>query len=550
MKRNCRHWKATKAVETGYAAGEKREGAALTKANRFNKEVLYLNILIGLLFVVMIILGYQTVKNQSDKIRTEVDNTANEVETRVQTGVGSVLYLHAAAKEIYKNRNIPLDYVSKVHELNAQGDFALDIPALSNLTGFGGLVMSDRLAHEMASSLALTTYFTIVKGLNESFTQVYYASKNNFSTSYPYLWSDQFMWNASMLTKPLWQYATPEHNPDRSLFYTPLHHSERKNRVLVTVGHPVYDKDEFLGTVNLDISVAAENAFLSSKNLHHGTYVIVSQEREIIAASNLEGYDEKLIFDANQLLSKEVLTTTATDDDTFSPSTQYIYVKALKSVPWKLYYVKNKTEVYVNSFYYVGMVFIVILLLFRVKTLIKRLAASRDELERQALTDPMTKLYNRRYLSEITGHMLGLMRRNQTRLTVVMLDIDKFKSVNDTYGHQVGDDVIIKLAQTLQKFTRTSDLLFRLGGEEFLILLPETTIDGGYALAETLRSEVEKLSMPLGDSIELRFTVSLGLSEVKSDERNFDAAMTRADTALYKAKESGRNRVCRADPAS
>ncbi|MDA3947091.1 MAG: diguanylate cyclase [Helicobacteraceae bacterium] len=520
----------------------------MTKENRFNKEVLYINILIALLFVLMLVVGYQTLQNQSDKIKTEVDNTANEFEARIQTGVGSVLYLHAAAKEIYKNRDIPLGYVSKVHEINAKGDFTLDIPALSNLTGFGGLVQSKKVLHEMASSLALTTYFTIVKGLNKSFIQVYYASKNNFSTSYPYLWSDQFMWNPSMLTKPLWQYATPELNPERNLFYTPLYQSQRKKKILLTVGHPVYDKDMFLGTVNLDIAVAMESTFLNSKNLHHGTYVIVSQEKEIIAASNLEGYDEKIIFKAKQLLSKEILESAVTDNDQISLGTQYVYVKALKSVPWKLYYIKNKLDLYVNSLYYVGMMFIVILLLFRVKTLIKRLSASRDELEHQALTDPMTKLYNRRYLSEITAHMLGLMRRHWSQLTVVMLDIDKFKNVNDTYGHQVGDDVIIKLSQTLQEFTRTSDVLFRLGGEEFLILLPETAIEGGYAMAETLRSEVEKLLIILEGGVELRFTISIGLSEVHRDDRNFDAAMTRADAALYEAKESGRNRVCRAKP--
>ncbi len=158
----------------------------------------------------------------------------------------------------------------------------------------------------------------------------------------------------------------------------------------------------------------------------------------------------------------------------------------------------------------------------------------------------MTKLYNRRYLSEITQHLLGLMRRNSSALSVVMLDIDKFKKVNDTYGHQVGDDVIIKLAKTLQKHTRTSDVIFRLGGEEFLVLLPETGVDGAVSVAETLRVEVEKLLIILSDEIELRFTISIGVSEVKRDEQNFDAAMTRADAVLYEAKESGRNRVCQA----
>jgi len=518
----------------------------LTTEKRFNKEVFYINILIGLLFVVMVGVGYQTTQTQQESIEIEVENTVNELEARVMAGVGSILYLHATAGEIYKNRAISYEYVSKVHEVNVKGDFVLDIPALSNLTGFGGIPHSKKIAHEMASSLALTQYFKIIKELNRSFVRVYSASKHNFSTSYPYVWSDQFMWNASMLEKTLWTYATPALNPGGKLFFTPLHKDIRKKRLLLTIGHPVYNKKEFLGTVNLDIAVASESTFLESKNLNDGTYVVVNREGEVVAASGLYGYSNNVVQRAKQLLSPEILATAVTQDEGVSLGSDQVYVRAFKSAPWKLYYIKNNIDIYINSLSYVGMMFIVILLLFRVKTLIKHLSSSRDELARQALTDPMTKLYNRRYLSEITQHLLGLMRRNSSTLSVVMLDIDKFKKVNDTYGHQVGDDVIIKLAQTLQEHTRTSDVIFRLGGEEFLVLLPETGVDGAMSVAETLRMEIEKLLIILNDEIELRFTISIGVSEVKRGEQNFDAAMTRADTALYEAKESGRNRVCQA----
>ena len=518
----------------------------MSKEKRFNKEAFYINILIGLLFIAMVVIEYQTIESQRASIKTEVDNTATEFETRIKTGVGSIMSLHATAGEIYKNRAIDHKIVSQVHEVNARGDFVLDIPNLSNLTGFGGLESSKKVVHEMATSLALTKYFAIIKNLNSNSVRIYYASKNRFSTSYPYIWSDQFMWSALMLERPQWLFATPALNPEGKLFVTPLHKCLRKEKILVTIGRPLYDKAGFLGSVNMDIAVEKESAFLESKNLHDGVYVIVNEQSEIVAASGLEGYSDVVIHRAKQLLSPEVLAATATNGELVSMGSDYLYVKQFENTPWRLYYIKNKVDIYLNSLYYAGMMFIVILLLFRVKTLIKRLSSSRDELERQALTDPMTKLYNRRYLSEITPHLLGLMRRNNSRLTVVMLDIDKFKNVNDTYGHQVGDDVIIKLAETLQKHTRTSDVIFRLGGEEFLVLLPETGVEGALSVAETLRSEVDKLMLLLGDEIELRFTISLGVAEVQKDEKSFDLSMTRADAALYEAKESGRNRVCRA----
>jgi diguanylate cyclase (GGDEF)-like protein len=511
---------------------------------RFNVEGLYINILIVLLFGVMFFVGYQTLERQEENIKIEVDNTAREFETRIKAGVASVLYLHAAAEEIYKNRALSLKYAKKVHEVNAQGDFVLDIPVLSNLTGFGGLEKNKEVLHEMASSLELTRYFAIVKGLNKSFVRVYYASKHNFATSYPYVWSDQYMWNVFMMQKPPWIYATPAVNPTGELFFTPLHKEMQNNRLLLTIGHPVYSKKKFLGTVNLDISVASESAFLDSKNQYDATYVIVNSSGQIIAASGLDGYTTTAIFNAKELLDEKLLNMPFTEGEHSEFGDDYVCIKKFEMVPWKLIYLKKKTELYITPLYYVGMLMAIIVLLFGVKLLIGRLADSRNELERQALTDPMTKLYNRRYLSEITQHMLGLMRRSSSKLTVIMLDIDKFKNVNDTYGHQVGDEVIIKLAQTLQEHTRKSDVICRLGGEEFLVLLPETDIEGAMLKAETFRTEVEKLRMTLADEVELTFTISLGVSEVWIDEENFDAAMSRADAALYEAKESGRNKVC------
>ena len=519
----------------------------MTKKSRFNKELFYINILIVLLFLVTLFVGYQTLNSEKEKIRVEFENTANELNTRIKTRIGSILSLNAAAGEIYKNRETPHQIVSKVHEINAEGDFVLDVPQLANLTGFGGLGHSKKLIHEMATSLALTKYFAIIKELNDDLVRAYYISKNNFLTSYPYVWSDQYMWKAKMMERPQWLYATPAVNKNRTLFFTPLHKCLRKEKVLVTIGAPFYIEDEFLGTINIDLDVAAEHNFLESKNLHKGTYVIVNRDGQVVAASGLKGYSDKVIFFAKQLLSPEILSVQSSDGKSVTLDSDYVYVQDVENAPWRLYYIKNKLSIYMTPLYYVGMLLAVILLLFRVKTLIKRLSASRDELERQAVTDPMTKLYNRRYLAEITQHMLGLMRRSSSDLAVIMLDIDKFKNVNDTYGHQVGDDVIIKLAETLQAHTRKSDVICRLGGEEFLILLPETGVDGAMSKAETLRQEVEKLCLTLGDGIELRFTISLGVSKVYPDEENFDAAMTRADTALYAAKEGGRNRVCRAE---
>jgi len=167
------------------------------------------------------------------------------------------------------------------------------------------------------------------------------------------------------------------------------------------------------------------------------------------------------------------------------------------------------------------------------------------DLKRLASTDPMTKLYNRGYFSNMSQHFLDLAKREKQNLSVIMLDIDKFKNVNDTYGHQIGDKVIIYLASELMQNQRKTDISCRYGGEEFVMLLQNTAKEVAVEVAQKIRKKIEAHSITLDSNEELKFTVSLGVSDVDiENDINIEKALKRADDALYNAKESGRNRVC------
>ncbi len=190
-------------------------------------------------------------------------------------------------------------------------------------------------------------------------------------------------------------------------------------------------------------------------------------------------------------------------------------------------------------------------LLARVKTqlqvrkLISDLEKSQKELIFLASVDPMTNLYNRRYFINISESLLNLAIRDKIDTSVIMLDIDMFKNVNDTYGHKVGDEVIILLAKILQKFTRKSDIVSRWGGEEFVILLPHTDTTGALIIAEKIRVESENNIYITQENQKVSFTVSMGVSQVINDQDStIEASLNRADKALYEAKHGGRNRVC------
>lgn len=173
------------------------------------------------------------------------------------------------------------------------------------------------------------------------------------------------------------------------------------------------------------------------------------------------------------------------------------------------------------------------------------LEGAQKELELLASLDPLTRLYNRRYFAKAAKTILDLAKRNKKELTIVMLDIDNFKAINDLYGHKVGDNVIIELAKELEVNTRNSDVICRFGGEEFIILLPETDMNGAKIIAEKIRKNTEKILVNTNQGRDISFTVSLGLSSVDITEDNsIEPAISRADKAMYEAKKSGKNRTC------
>ncbi len=157
-----------------------------------------------------------------------------------------------------------------------------------------------------------------------------------------------------------------------------------------------------------------------------------------------------------------------------------------------------------------------------------------------ASTDPLTGLLNRGRFFELAGEEVSRSRRYERPLAVVMLDIDLFKNINDTYGHTAGDAALKSFADLCRSLIRAPDIIGRIGGEEFALLLPETNGVSARALADRLRAAVAAMRI---DGLPAVMTVSAGISELAPDETAIDAALSRADGALYEAKRGGRNRV-------
>ena len=157
-------------------------------------------------------------------------------------------------------------------------------------------------------------------------------------------------------------------------------------------------------------------------------------------------------------------------------------------------------------------------------------------------TDSLTGAFNRRYFMDSASREFSFHLRHQAPLSVLVMDIDYFKKVNDTYGHAIGDEAIKAFVGCCIGVLRREDILGRMGGEEFAVLLPQTGLDGATAMAERLRRKVEAIELLFG-SERVGFTVSIGGAEARPGDASIETGLIRADHALYVAKANGRNRV-------
>jgi len=179
----------------------------------------------------------------------------------------------------------------------------------------------------------------------------------------------------------------------------------------------------------------------------------------------------------------------------------------------------------------------------KLKKLIEDLENSKKQLKNLASTDSLTKLYNRRYCMDSSKYIIEDAKLNHKDISVMMLDIDGFKDINDTYGHIGGDKVLVEIAQNIKESVKDIGIVCRYGGEEFVVILPDIDITKAFDIAKKLNKNIENLQINFENKI-ISLTISIGISDIKIDnEDTIDNALKRADEALYKVKNSGKNGV-------
>jgi diguanylate cyclase (GGDEF)-like protein/PAS domain S-box-containing protein len=249
---------------------------------------------------------------------------------------------------------------------------------------------------------------------------------------------------------------------------------------------------------------------------HEAEEIIGKTDTEVLSQEIADHFwqSDKKVFDSNQKHSSA--------ESLLSPSGEKRHYWSIK-VPFKL---ENGDQTLISF-----------------STDITELYNLKQQLQRQAITDSLTGLYNRRYFYDQANREFARSKRQQQPLSLLVIDIDLFKVINDKYGHPVGDAVLSSIAANLLPLIREDDILARVGGEEFAILLPNTLIDSAINLAERIRYFQEASKVTGNSGHVINNTISIGVAISHSDDSDFQQVFLRADNALYQAKKQGRNRV-------
>jgi diguanylate cyclase (GGDEF)-like protein len=183
----------------------------------------------------------------------------------------------------------------------------------------------------------------------------------------------------------------------------------------------------------------------------------------------------------------------------------------------------------------------------QINSQIVRISESEARLYEQAIHDPLSGLYNRRYMEETLGRETHRAMRNQSSMGIILIDLDYFKDINDTYGHSAGDLLLQELGACLKTSIRKSDIACRFGGDEFVLILPDSPLEDTLQRAEDIRQLVMRITLEQNGTLIRGLTASLGVSIYPQHGSSGDELLKNADDALYSAKSSGRNQVVLAE---
>ncbi|WP_087024252.1 sensor domain-containing diguanylate cyclase [Thaumasiovibrio subtropicus] len=416
---------------------------------------------------------------------------------------------------------------------NVYGLSAFDSPQyasqlLGTLTALADVdISAPHIQHEMTAVITLDEQLAAYVGDAELAIWTYYLSQHRFLYLLPKLRVRDFQITPSLYEKPFWTQVIPEVNPARKQIITPLYEDAGGEGLMVTIASPVYSDDTFLGVICVDVGIAYMRSVLTIGDAV-GESVLVDEEG--LLAAKAEEIHVGQVFQTTTLDSKQQWQEYAD---------RWVYATPIEEGQLFFVHELSKSELMTSSIKasLTTWLFLIIgYLLGGFAYYMYRVSIKHKKLMR---LDPLTRLYNRRGFKNIVSPIYDSLIDSEETGAFLLLDIDKFKAVNDNYGHSVGDEVIRSMAEIISSMDREGAVCSRWGGEEFLVFIPNISLNDAFNLAESIRARVETTRH---SQHQLAITISIGLS-ISCGNKLPEWVINQADEALYRAKKNGRNRT-------
>lgn len=401
--------------------------------------------------------------------------------------------------------------------------------------------MKDWLAHEENDVVQITQYLGTIKNKYNMFTAFLVSEK-----SHNYYTSKGFLEKIDINNQNnAWYFAFRDKEEESEVNID--YNKHMGEALIMFINHKIYDdNNKLLGATGIGLKTSYINEMLKffRERFKFNVYFINSSgqvfiaEQDVNNLTHLNQHEElsRLIPDISnpdkQLFEYKI------DGEAYLLTKKYVEELGLYVVVEAK--VDNFTESVLEAFYFNITVSVLITLLITI-IVVLYVRKIHGKLNNLASSDSLTDLPNRRTFYSRLEHFIVMKKRRQQALSVVFFDIDDFKKINDIEGHDVGDGVLITIAEILKTTIRTSDFIARWGGEEFIILLIDTKSKDAHKIAEQVRQNIEN-NIELIQQAQKTVTVSLGVTEVQNDD-NADSLFKRVDDALYQAKRTGKNRV-------
>jgi diguanylate cyclase (GGDEF)-like protein len=400
--------------------------------------------------------------------------------------------------------------------------------------------LRQEIEQEWLKLIGVAPFFSMVEAWFPQFSWSYFVSVKGFTLLVPGVCPDDFDFSIPGFEFDFYKLGTSEKNPKRKLFFTPVYIDQLGKGPMVTVGKPVYIQGVFRGVVDLDVTLSYLSRLLAQESFDaRDQAVITNSQGQVVGASQF--YNQRIkdeVVMSDNLVPSSILSMTGSQ--LLQEIEGYYAFKVPLPHEFNLIYWVPKAVVWEKTGWQLFPVVVVLLLIVvLIKSLI-RVRRERLNFKELSMTDPLTKAYNRRFFHEMGDKAFLQTQRERKPIAVLMLDIDHFKQVNDTYGHEVGDEVLRGLVKMLEQTLRRSDLFARFGGEEFCILLENVSEQGARQVAQNIRQKFSQLTFKANQET---FKVTLSIGVAYGQGESLKQMILVADDALYQAKEKGRNQV-------